>query len=55
MQTRMRFSTAVLFPMATNFKKSGYPSADECASKLVYTDIKGPEHTTPNDVSHESV
>ena len=27
--------------MATNLKKSGYLSVDECASKLVYTDIKG--------------
>ena len=41
MQTRMQFCTAVLFTMATNLKKSGYLSVDECASKLVYTDIKG--------------
>ena len=39
-QTRMQLCTAALFIMAKNLKKSGYPSLDDCTSKVEYIHIK---------------
>ena len=41
MQPWMQLCTAVLFKMAIHFKKSWYPSVDQCVGKLGYIQVNG--------------